>query len=145
MLTPRFPYCLALAPAHPYCDFDWGWELAQLAADLVVRPEEKAQHFAQLDAMAERNAQTGEGLYYSIADHDREAAAFVKLSVVEREEGEQAALRFLKDHTYLHTFRERLIQHILERGELDEVKRLCTDWLEREPAAMPGRARIGAG
>jgi len=131
-------YCLALAPVEPYCDYGWGWDLAQIAADLIARPEERTQVFAQLDAMAERRAGESAGLRHHIADSDRETAALIKLSVVEREDGAEAGLRFIQDHIHLHAFRRRLIEHHLERGELVEVKRLCTDWLEEHASTWFG-------
>ncbi len=130
-----FDYCLALAPIDPYCDFKWGWELAGIAADSIASPEERSRCFALLDAMAERRADEGTGLRYHIADHDRETAALIKLSVVEREDGEEAALHFIRDHIHLHTFRQRLIKHHLGREDMSEVKRLCTEWLEEHSAA----------
>ena len=130
-----FDYCLALAPIDPYCDFGWGWDLAGIAADSIAGPEERSRCFALLDAMAERRDDDGTGLSYPIADQDLETAALIKLSVVEREDGEEAALHFIQDHIHLHTFRQRLIQHHLGRGDISEVKRLCTDWLEEHSAA----------
>jgi hypothetical protein len=134
-------YCLALAPVEPYCDYGWGWDLAQIAADLIARPEERTRVFAQLDAMAERRAGESAGLRYHIDDSDRETAALIKLSVVEREDGLEAGLRFIQDHIHLHAFRRRLIEHHLERGELVKVKRLCTDWLEEHASTWFGYRR----
>jgi len=130
-----FDYCLALDPIDPYCDFGWGWDLAGIAAVSIASPEERSRCFALLDAMAERRADEGTGLRYHIADHDRETAALIKLSVVEREDGKAATLHFVQDHIHLHTFRQRLIQHHLGREDISEVKRLCTDWLEEHSAA----------
>ncbi len=130
-----FDYCLALAPLAPYCDFGWGWDLAGIAADSIAGPEERSRCFALLDAMAERRADEGAGMHYPIDDHDREMAALIKLSVVEREDGEEAALHFIQDHIHLHTFRQRLIKHHLGREDISEVKRLCMDWLEEHSAA----------
>ncbi len=136
-----FDYCLALAPIDPYCDFGWGWELAGIAADSIASPEERSRCFALLDAMAERRADEGIDLRYHITDHDRETAARIKLSVVEREGGEEAALHFIQDHIHLHPFRQRLIQHHLGREDIFEVKRLCTDWLEEHSAAISADRR----
>jgi len=134
-------YCLNLAPVEPYCDYDWGWELAQIAADMIASPEERTRVFARLDAMAERRAGESAGLRYHIAERDRETAALIKLSVVEREDGAEAGLRFLQDHIHLHAFRQRLIQHHLERGEYEQVKRLCMEWLEEHASTKPGYRR----
>lgn len=134
-------YCLTLTPIGPYCDYGWGWDLAGIAADLIARPEERIRVFALLDAMAERRADEETGLRYRIADHDREAAAIIKLSVIEREDGAEAGLRFLQDHIQLHAFRGRLIQHHLERGEYEQVKRLCMERLEEHASTKPGYRR----
>ena len=134
-------YCVALAPVEPYCDFGWGWDLAGIAANSIAGTEERSRVFALLDAMAERRADDGADIRSSISDHDHEMAALIKLSVVEREDGAEACLRFLQDHIHLHALRQHLIQHHLERGELVEVKRLCTDWLEEHSAAKPAYRR----
>ena len=131
-------YCLALAPVEPYCDYGWGWDLARIAADLIARPEERTRIFALLDTMGERRADESAGLRYQIANGDRETAALIKLSIVEREDGAEEGLLFIQDHIHLHAFRQRLIQHHLERGELVEVKRLCTDWLEEHSSTWFG-------
>jgi len=134
-------YCLALAPVEPYCDYDWGWDLARIAADLIDSPEDRSRVFELLDSMAERRADEETGLRYPIADGDRERAALIKLTVVEREGGEEAALRFIREHIHLHPFRQRLIRHHLERGEIAQVKRLCTEWLEKHVSTWPGYRR----
>lgn len=137
MRDELFEYCLEQAPLEPFCNFGWQWDLAGLAANLIASPEEQIWLFDLLDEMAEQYAEP----HSYATDHDREQAAWIKLSVIERKEGAQAALRFIQEHSHLHAFRQRLIDHHRARAELSEVKRLCVDWLEAQPSDWRGIRR----
>jgi uncharacterized Zn finger protein len=132
-----FEYCLDQTPLEAFCNFGWQWDLAGLAADILDTPEERNRLFDLLDEMAEPYTEP----HPHATDFHLEQAAWIKLSVIEREDGEEAALRFIEEHCYLHTFRKRLVEHHLEQGELVEVKRLCVDWLETEPRDWRGVSR----
>lgn len=127
MRRELFEYCLDQAPLEAFGNHSWDWDLTTLAAGLSTSQEERPRLFAMLDELAERWA-SGQRDY--AADYDRAQAAQIKLAVVEREDGEEAALRFIQEYSHLHAFRQRLIDHHLEQGDLAEVKRLCVDWLE---------------
>ncbi|MDF1500065.1 MAG: hypothetical protein P1P76_06330 [Anaerolineales bacterium] len=132
-----FEYCLDQAPLEAFCSFGWQWDLTGLAADLIASPEERDWLFGLLDEMAGPSPEP----YSYGADHNHECAAWIKLSVIEREDGEEAALRFIQEHSHLHAFRQRLIEYHLEQGELAEVKRLCVEWLETQPHDWRGVRR----
>ena len=74
-----FDYCVSLAPQEPYRDWDCGWDLAALAADLLVSPQDRAKLFSALDRMAGRRPDAEWEDTFS-----PEQAALIKLSVMQR-------------------------------------------------------------
>lgn len=139
--TPRrdlFEYCLAKAPVDPFVEWDWGWFLAQLAADLIATQEERTNLFKALDNMATRHGATYDDSPFSPTRFDHERAALTKLTVIRREDGEEAALNFIQDHLHYHPFRQHLIKHYMEADDLEEAKRLCREWLENDSPQAPG-------
>jgi uncharacterized Zn finger protein len=133
-----FDYCLAKAPFDPFVDWDWCWFLAQLAADLIATQEERKRLFAVLDQMATRRGTTFDDRPFSLNRFDHERAALIKLTVIQSEDGEEAALNFIKEHVHHHPFRQRLIKHYMESDDLEEVKRLCQEWLDHYSQQAPG-------
>jgi uncharacterized Zn finger protein len=133
-----FEYCLAKAPVDPFVDWDWGWFLAQLAADLTTTQEERTRLFAVLDQMATRRGTTYDNGSFSLSRFDHERAALIKLTVIQQEDGEEAALNFIKEHVHYHPFRQRLIKHYMESDNLEEAKRLCQEWLDYYSQQAPG-------
>jgi uncharacterized Zn finger protein len=133
-----FEYCLTKAPVDPFVEWDWGWFLAQLAADLSATQEERTRLFAVLDQMATRRGTTYNDRSFSPARFDHQRAALIKLTVIQPADGEEAALNFIKEHVHLHPFRQRLIKHYMESDDLEEVKRLCREWLDHYSQQAPG-------
>jgi hypothetical protein len=131
-------YFLEEAQHERYAGWDWGWELARLATDLISTPEERGRVFDALDQMAGLRADRRAGLLLS--HYDEERAALNKLSVIKREDGEEAAHTFMVEHKHLFRFREHLIDYYLERGDLSEAKLLCEEWLQDHPTEAPGYA-----
>jgi uncharacterized Zn finger protein len=133
-----FDYCLSKAPVDPFIEWDWGWFLAQLAADLIATQEERIRLFEMLDQMATHHGTSYDDHSFSSSRFDHERAALIKLAVIQREDGEEAALVFIKKHVNHHPFRQRLIKHYMESDDLEEVKRLCQEWLENYSQEAPG-------
>ena len=98
---------------------------------MIATEEERTEVFAMLDRMAGRRKDRAE-------KYDQEQAALIKLSIIERDNDEQARLAFIQQHVHLHTFRQLLIAHRFEQSELSEVKRLCNEWLETRASHTPG-------
>jgi hypothetical protein len=131
-----FAYCLQEASHERYAGWDWGWDLVQLAADLISTPDERRKVFDALDRMASRREADGRDDFLS--RYDQERAAFIKLSVIEREDGAEAGHAFMKEHVHLLRFREQLVHYCIKHGELAEAKRLCREWLEKRGSEAPG-------
>ena len=128
-----FDYCVALAPQEPYCDWDWGWDLAALAAGLLDSPQDRAKLFGALDRMAGSRADA------EWADtFNPEQAALIKLSVMKRVDDDTAVQAFLEEHIAYERLREALARFHLERGDLDSARRICNEWLEQPQKDKPG-------
>ena len=128
-----FTYCVAEAPKDLYAGWDWGWDLAGIAAELVETPRQRAILFAALDQMAARRDDEGWG-----ADYDRERAATIKLSIIRRQEDDAAVQAFLEAHLEHERMRMALARFHLQRGDLTAARRLCAEWLERPAQDKPG-------
>ena len=130
-----FVRCLEEAQGDRYAGWDWRWDLYRLAADLVRTPQEREQLFSALDKYqvkpeARQSFSRHEGMYLRddfMSRFDAERAAMLKLSVIEREDGEQAAEKFIADHVDLDRFRHEMIQRLMKRGDLAAAKQLAAD------------------
>lgn len=132
-----FKYCLSEAVKEKYAGWDWCWDLAQLAANLISTPAERAKVIKILDRMAARRGDMeGSSIFGSYYDHER--AEKIKLSIIEREGDEDARRAFLEAHVHFHSFREMLANFYIEHGETEKAKSICHDWLKNHQAEAPG-------
>lgn len=125
-----FDYCLEEAPKEPYAGWDWGWDLAQLAADLVTTDYQRQRLVDRLDQMAARRKDDEAYSEWS-SRYDYERAERIKLSVIDRLDDDATKLAFLVSHVEMERFREHLVRHHIQRGSPDEARRLCNEWLEQ--------------
>ncbi|MDT8306249.1 MAG: SWIM zinc finger family protein, partial [Anaerolineae bacterium] len=134
-----FAYCLAQATSPPYDEWEWRWDLAQIAADLTTTPAERALLFATLDGMAGRRA-AGAGPHFQerLSAVDRERADRIRLTVIARQDDDEAVVAFLEARLDRASFREALARHHLNRGERTAARALCEAWL-REPDSVDPR------
>lgn len=128
-----FDYCLANAAEDPLADWNWGWELVQIAADLVRTEEQRKDLYDRLDEMAhpEPDDEYLSDMYKQFLYVQAEA---VKYSVVNRLDDDETRREFLAAHVEIEQFREQLVHYHIERGNLQEARDLCSEWLEgQEP------------
>lgn len=131
-------YALSKGRAAPFRDWDWGWQLVQIAADLVKTEEERARLFTALESMApglSEDDMSG-GDFHS--RYNREIGARIEFSLIQRLDGEQAGLEFARDNVRMDFFRQHLIRHHMDRREFDETKHLCLEWLDEHAHGAPG-------
>ncbi len=128
-----FDYCVAKAPQKPYVEWDWGWDLAGIAAQLAATPRQRETLFAILDRMATRRDDAGWG-----ADFDRERAALMKLSVIQEQDDDAAVQAFLEAHIQYERLRMALARFHLQGGNLAAARRVCAEWLDAPPPGKPG-------
>jgi len=93
-----FAYCVRHAPLEPYMDWDWGWELAELAGELVRTAAERMTLFAALDKMAGRRDK----------GYGPEMAALIKLSVMRRMDDDTAVQGFMEEQIRHEKIRQAL-------------------------------------
>lgn len=121
-------YCLQKALSPLFRNWGHGWYLMELAADLVETPAQRAAVHAILEPFESKDKaedRTGRGI-----DFDTQRAAAVKLQLIQRLDGEEAALAFIADHRHLTTFRVLLIQHYLQEGDLGTARTLAQEGLD---------------
>lgn len=128
-----FAYCVTRAPREPYAGWDWGWDLAVVAAKLTETPQQRETIFAAVDQMAARRDDEE-----WISHYDRERAATIKLSVISRQEDDAAVQAFLNAHLEHERMRVALARFFLERGNPSSARRLCTAWLDQPRPTKPG-------
>ena len=128
-----FAYCVGKASIEPYTDWDWGWDLAGIAADLTVTPKQRSRLFATLDQMAARHEDARWG-----NDYDQERAGMIKLSVIRRLDDDTAVQAFLEEHIRHEKMRMALARFHLQHGDLAAARRLCDEWLNKPPENKPG-------
>jgi hypothetical protein len=132
-----FDYCLAEAPSEPYQGWDWGWDLAQIAAEIVAGADQRKRLFDVLDQMsARRRNQDDERI--QLSRYDVQRAEAIKLTVIERLDDDNALEAFLVDHIEGEPFRERLARFHIEHANFAEARRLCNEWLEQAKPQFPG-------
>ncbi len=128
-----FEYCLATGASQPVADWDWGWDLIELATLLMKTPEQRAALFAALDQLA-----TSGDDQYGPSEYHRSRAAELKLAVIEQEDGRAAMLPFMQAHIEHEKIRERLAHYYIEDGDLEAARRVCEEWLEHPVSYKPG-------
>ena len=118
-----FRYYIDQALGGEWRDWDWGTNFLEMAADLTHSDHRRAQldeALAALDAGANGERSPSE-------DYDATTRAEIRLSVIRRMDGEEAALDFIRAKSYLPNFRALLIDHHLEQGELDMARALAAE------------------
>jgi hypothetical protein len=120
-----FDYCLTQMVKQEYRDCDCEWGFSQIAANIVESEEDRARLFDQM------GQQIGDWYAeYTVAE--------IKLTVIQRLDGETAGLTFIKEHIHLHQFRQMLIEYHINRNELKDARRLIHEWFEKEGGKLRG-------
>jgi uncharacterized Zn finger protein len=128
-----FDYCLSEAPKERYAGWDWRWDLVSIAVEMATTDQQRTALFAALDQIA-----VGRGDSGWLADYDQERAAEIKLSFIQRHEGDEAALAFLEEHIHHERLRMALARMHLQRGDLAMARQVCQEWLDHPDPGRPG-------
>lgn len=132
-----FVYFLEQAPRREFMGFDWGWEMFEMAASLVDGQERRALLFAALDAVPAPQVVTWGSAFQR--NYHAEKAAFVKLDVIKRLDGEAAAFAFMRSQIEHDGFRQALIKEYVARADLAEAIRLAQEGVAlNEQRRYPG-------
>jgi uncharacterized Zn finger protein len=120
-----FLYFLEQAPRREFMGFDWGWELFGIAAGLVDGQARRELLFAALDSLP--TTRGGGGVADFSRKYDAERAAFVKLDVIKRLDGEAAAFAYMRGQVEHDGIRQALIKEYVARDDLAEAIRLARE------------------
>lgn len=115
-------YCMQQAQRKEFSDFDFEWDLFQIAADLVDSAQSREALFAGLDAVLAKTGRFGDDGLSS--RHHQEHVASLKLSVIRRMDGADAAEAFILAHAHLDHFRQMLIERHIAEGKFDDARTL---------------------
>jgi hypothetical protein len=111
-------YCLDNAAKTQFRQWDWGWDLLDIAGESVETPEQRALFTATLADIEADVKRSDSGIYGTF---NQERLAMIRVSMIERFEGEAASNAFLRENTHLHALRKLLIQRCIEDGALSEA------------------------
>ena len=127
-----FTFCISKAPMKPFVDWDWGWDLAEIAGSLVDTAEQQQKLFTVLDRMAggQEDGELGE-------EYKWELAATVKLNVINQMEGTAAVLSFLEANLDHELMQLALARFHFQYEDLQAAKQLCEAWLARPAPDRP--------
>lgn len=120
-----FEYCCQQAQKPEFRDWDWGWDLFAIAAELVADESDRETLFAALDSLVKTKETSAKKDFFR--DFTLERAAQVKLSVIERFDGREAGLAFIRAHVHLSRFRQMLIERLIDANTLDEASQLARE------------------
>lgn len=127
-----FTYLLDATQNKDVQGWDWWWDCAYIAADLVISPDEQTQLFETIDRMAEsRDREWSRG-------YDREKADRIKLSFVEKQEDSASVQAFMEERVDQEWFRLSLADWHIERKNYETAKQLAQAWLDVPDQRKPG-------
>lgn len=112
-----FNYCLKTSAKDALQGWDYSWDLLGLAADLVETAAGRKALFDRLSAMETELAAVDPSDWSS--EYKMSRIAEIKVVVIARLDGDEAALEFLIAHKHLTQIRAILIEYHIVHGNLD--------------------------
>ena len=132
-----FAYCLDRGRRQDFYEWDWGWELLDIAASMVKMPDQRARFVAALDDIQAEVIAKQQDAFFS--RYKLERIALLKLALVEKFDGPTAARAFLNAHLHLDKLRLMAIERCLDEGALDEALRLIDAGIKtNQERRLPG-------
>jgi len=123
-----FAFCIQEASLPRASRSETLWPLLNIAARTFVGSAEREQLFRAPDAVSGQNATRREPiLSFGV---DQTSAVEIKLEIIRREDGPQAALDFMAKHIHLTKIRSMLIAEHMNAGRLDIAHKLITEGIE---------------
>lgn len=113
-------FCLGQAQSGNITGFDLQYDLFDLAGDLVRTEADRTMLFDVLQAHADRSRSYG----FSYA---RDYAADLMADVIERLDGEAAAMAYIQANIHVDAIRRRLIERYQKEGKTTAAKQLAED------------------
>lgn len=116
-----FTYCLDRAQRKEFRGWDWGWDLLNIAEELVNTPSRRALFTSALEGIEAEIQKPSDSSF--ISSYGLEQVALLKLKLIDRFDGKKAAHEFLQAHVHLDRLRMELIERSINEGALDEAMR----------------------
>lgn len=129
-----FAYLLQEATHKRYVDWDWGWSLAGIAADLV----DSSKTRRQLDTTLANMLVVQRSEYEWSNLHRQQAADAIRLSVIERLDDEAAVRDFLEERQDSDRFFMPLVQFHLDRDQLATARSLVEQRITETASSRRG-------
>lgn len=126
--TALFDYCLKSGVSEKFQGWDFGWDLLSLAADLVETEEDREKLYASLALVGKDDPIPSPFLF--LGNFAETQIATIKLTVINRLDGEEEALRFIHANKHLTLFRGMLIEHYINEDDLETALALIEDGQE---------------
>lgn len=127
-----FKYCLEQARQQDYSGWDWQWDMLYLAREMVDSSSRRALFTSALEDIGAKLKTPSNHSYYN--QYGLERVALSQLALVDRFDGAEAALTFLKAHTHLNALRMELIERSIESGALAVAMREIQAGIEASEA-----------
>lgn len=124
-----FNYCLTASVDKSFSGWNWDWDLAQLAANLVTTPTERTRVFETLDTKARRQDKS-DNLSQSHFGYDFRRTQKIKLSVIQRLDDPATIEKFLQKNSVDSDFLSELVQFYISQGHLEKAKEHCSKFLQ---------------
>ncbi|MFN8530124.1 MAG: SWIM zinc finger family protein [Anaerolineae bacterium] len=118
---PLFVYCLTCAKQAEFRGWDWGWDLLNVAQSMVNSPARRSVFTAALDEIAADAPKSSGGGFF--AEYSLAKVATARLALIDRFDGQEAALQFLRANTALDQIRMELIERRIKAGAPEEAMR----------------------
>lgn len=123
-----FDYCLKAFDEGIYEGWDWHLGLLELSEILIQKGKEAEEILGRID-LVERS------------DYTIEAAQRIKLKVLQKTEGEEAAREYLEKNISNPEFRRSAIQRSIEIKDYKQAIHLAREGIEQDSEDKPGLAK----
>lgn len=120
-----FYYHLRLAADDMIAGWHWRWDFLGRAAALIATPEQRTVFEEALQSHASPSGKRSYGDFED--EYRREKAAEVRLEMIRRLDGEDAAWQFIEEQVSIDRFRLALIRRHLEQGGLEAARALARE------------------
>jgi hypothetical protein len=135
-----FAYCLTQATSPPYNEWEWRWDLAQIAADVTTSRRNGRASLPRSTSWPAGAPRAPRLISEErLAAIDRERADRICLTVIAREDDDEAVVAFLQERLDRASFREALARHYLNQGERTAARALSEAWLREPDSGRPAR------
>lgn len=129
--TEIFDYCLDAFKKKIFSGWDWHFPMLDIATQLVSSAEEAKQVYALLDTVKETN----DGW-----DWDFRKAQSIRLDLINKMEGKEAAKQYLEQNVTNSDFRKKVIETAISQKDYIKAIHLAEEGIRIDDKSKPGLA-----